>query len=266
MAKWPKGLFTQPSAQEVFDSNGTLIFRGLRARIGLNTGHAFCTTDMLTGRSDYFGPIVNTAAKITSFSKGGDILFTQDTLTSLDSQTLQPEAVISDTSLTLGKRKRKVYRVLPVSIDTRRRYFSDDQVRTTSAPSSLTSDHAHVDMPSDESSSSSGSQGTDYANEEIAPLLRNASTRHLSNDMFHGVQQWIIPYGELRLGKKIGSGSFGEVFKASWRGTIVAVKRFYRQTATEQTLLELRKESLMMRYCANQSLNQIECERVTTDN
>jgi hypothetical protein len=261
MAKWPKGLFTQPSAQEVFDSNGTLIFRGLRARIGLNTGHAFCTTDMLTGRSDYFGPIVNTAAKITSIAKGGDILFTQDTLTSLDSQTLQPEAVISDTNLTLGKRKRKVYRVLPVSIDTRRRYFSDDQVRTLSAPTSFQADLANLEPHSDESNSGSSERSPAT---EVDPLIRGHS--YHSNDMFHGVQQWIIPYGELRLGKKIGSGSFGEVFKASWRGTIVAVKRFYRQTATEQTLLELRKESLMMRYCANQSLNQIECERVTTDN
>lgn len=37
--------------------------------------------------------------------------------------------------------------------------------------------------------------------------------------------EWVIQGDELELGRRIGSGSFGEVFRAQWRHTDVAVKR-----------------------------------------
>jgi len=50
----------------------------------------------------------------------------------------------------------------------------------------------------------------------------------------------------LEIGRKIGEGSFGEVFYAKWRRSEVAVKRFYRQHANDDILLELRKEAVIM--------------------
>ena len=37
--------------------------------------------------------------------------------------------------------------------------------------------------------------------------------------------EWVIQSSEIELGRRIGSGSFGEVFRAQWRHTDVAVKR-----------------------------------------
>ena len=59
-------------------------------------------------------------------------------------------------------------------------------------------------------------------------------------------QRWIIPYDELVLGRQIGAGSFGEVHKGTWRGLDVAIKRLFRQHASDTLLLELRKESVIM--------------------
>eukprot|EP00882_Tetradesmus_deserticola_P029788 GHRQ01033395.1.p1 GENE.GHRQ01033395.1~~GHRQ01033395.1.p1 ORF type:complete len:160 (+),score=67.12 GHRQ01033395.1:160-639(+) len=40
---------------------------------------------------------------------------------------------------------------------------------------------------------------------------------------------WEIDPSEISLGQRIGIGSYGEVYKAMWRGTEVAVKRFLEQ-------------------------------------
>ena len=37
--------------------------------------------------------------------------------------------------------------------------------------------------------------------------------------------EWIIKFDELELGRRIGAGSYGEVQRAQWRHTDVAVKR-----------------------------------------
>jgi serine/threonine protein kinase len=55
-----------------------------------------------------------------------------------------------------------------------------------------------------------------------------------------------IPYDELELDKKIGRGSFGEVYKCQWRGTTIAVKVLTDQALSEETLAEFRTEVNMM--------------------
>jgi hypothetical protein len=41
--------------------------------------------------------------------------------------------------------------------------------------------------------------------------------------------EWEIGPAEIMLGPRIGIGSFGEVYRATWRHTDVAVKRFLEQ-------------------------------------
>lgn len=41
--------------------------------------------------------------------------------------------------------------------------------------------------------------------------------------------EWEIDATEIELGPRIGIGSFGEVYRGSWRHTDVAVKRFLEQ-------------------------------------
>ncbi|XP_024544374.1 probable serine/threonine-protein kinase SIS8 isoform X2 [Selaginella moellendorffii] len=46
--------------------------------------------------------------------------------------------------------------------------------------------------------------------------------------------EWTINFTELRIGIRIGIGSFGEVFRATWRGTEVAVKVMLEQDLTRE--------------------------------
>ena len=43
------------------------------------------------------------------------------------------------------------------------------------------------------------------------------------------VDEWEIPADEIELGPRIGIGSFGEVYRGTWRLTDVAVKRLLEQ-------------------------------------
>lgn len=42
--------------------------------------------------------------------------------------------------------------------------------------------------------------------------------------------EWLIAWDEIELGRRIGAGSYGEVFRAQWRHTDVAVKRITHMT------------------------------------
>lgn len=48
--------------------------------------------------------------------------------------------------------------------------------------------------------------------------------------------EWEIDADEITLGPRIGIGSFGEVFRGTWRHTDVAVKRFLEQDLSPQVM------------------------------
>ena len=54
--------------------------------------------------------------------------------------------------------------------------------------------------------------------------------------------RWIIDYGEIQVGKQIGLGSYGVVFRGKWKGVDIAVKRFIKQKLDERRMLEFRAE------------------------
>lgn len=45
-----------------------------------------------------------------------------------------------------------------------------------------------------------------------------------------------VDFDEIELGPRIGIGCFGEVFKARWRQTTVAVKRLFAQSVSEKSI------------------------------
>jgi len=201
---WPKELLRHSAAAEVRDKDGRIVYRGLKVRVGMNTGAAYSTTDMVSGRADYFGNAVNRAAKATGLANGGEILITRNTLEAVeDIASLSVEPQVTKTSQTLGSKSRIVYLVLPGSLRNRVHYHK-------SSPDLRASD------------------GVRIADQETP------------------VQRWLINYADITFGRKIGVGSFGEVYKAKWQGADVAVKKFFRQQASDQLLLELRKESVIM--------------------
>ncbi|CAB3991845.1 serine threonine- kinase A-Raf-like, partial [Paramuricea clavata] len=70
--------------------------------------------------------------------------------------------------------------------------------------------------------------------------VREMRPRHNSND------DWEIPEEEVEMGERIGSGSYGTVFKAQWHGT-VAVKRLNITDPTPAQLQAFKNEVAVLR-------------------
>ena len=225
-APWPKNLLTTHSTREERDNDGKLIFRGLRVRIGINSGAAYSTTDIVTGRADYFGNSVNRAAQVTGLCEAGEILLTPATIKQLgdvDSLSIGPFVHFSKSHLTVGKKNKPIYRVLPLSLMKRIDFFRD----------------LH-------SGGNDNFKSKSKKNHHRPNSIPNKDIKQNDTDGDISKQPWVIDFSELKLGKKIGAGTFGEVYKAKWKGSDVAVKKFFKQQANEQILLELRKESVLM--------------------
>ena len=55
--------------------------------------------------------------------------------------------------------------------------------------------------------------------------------------MFPGQDEDVeVNFSDVELGPRIGIGCFGEVFRARWRQTTVAVKRLFDQSLSQQSL------------------------------
>ena len=70
---WPQKLLENfEDASEVVAPAGELLYRGLRVRVGIHYGEPTCKIDPITGRMDYFGPVVNRAARVAASANGGN--------------------------------------------------------------------------------------------------------------------------------------------------------------------------------------------------
>ncbi|XP_061348416.1 serine/threonine-protein kinase EDR1-like [Gastrolobium bilobum] len=61
------------------------------------------------------------------------------------------------------------------------------------------------------------------------------------------VSECEIPWEDLDIGERIGLGSYGEVYRADWNGTEVAVKKFLDQDFSGDALSEFKREVRIMR-------------------
>ena len=81
--EWPRELLEAEDGKVVFDSEGNLVQRGLRVRMGIHWGSPSCERDPITRRMDYYGPMVNRAARINASADGGQLMASQDVLNEL---------------------------------------------------------------------------------------------------------------------------------------------------------------------------------------
>jgi adenylate cyclase len=75
---WPSGVLNSVSCQPIYDKDNSLIFKGLSVRMGIHFGDCVSETDPVTRRMDYFGPMVNKAARISAVADGGQITVSTD--------------------------------------------------------------------------------------------------------------------------------------------------------------------------------------------
>jgi adenylate cyclase len=76
--QWPSEVLNSVAGKEIVDGDGNVIFRGLSVRMGIHWGSPVCENDPVTRRMDYFGPMVNRAARISAVADGGQITVSAD--------------------------------------------------------------------------------------------------------------------------------------------------------------------------------------------
>eukprot|EP01065_Artemidia_motanka_P010356 TRINITY_DN15482_c0_g1_i1.p1 TRINITY_DN15482_c0_g1~~TRINITY_DN15482_c0_g1_i1.p1 ORF type:complete len:815 (+),score=124.40 TRINITY_DN15482_c0_g1_i1:178-2622(+) len=73
-AEWPLDLVQHRLCRKVVLESGQVIWHGPRIRIGLHYGPVRAEKNPVTGRCDYFGPVVNVAARIEAVLKDGGLI------------------------------------------------------------------------------------------------------------------------------------------------------------------------------------------------
>ncbi|KZT63683.1 adenylate cyclase-like protein [Daedalea quercina L-15889] len=88
---WPLEILECEDGKEIYDQNGKLVARGLSVRMGIHCGTPFCEPDPITERMDYFGPMVNRAARIEGAAAGGQIMCSADVVREINARILDTE-------------------------------------------------------------------------------------------------------------------------------------------------------------------------------
>ncbi|KJE88628.1 hypothetical protein CAOG_00254 [Capsaspora owczarzaki ATCC 30864] len=122
---WPEEILALDGYSQVFDGDNNTVFRGLRVRMGIHTGEPDCEPDPITYRMDYFGPVVNRAARVSSVAEGGQIVMSRSAME--DCRALADELKLFDpVYVELGSFKLKglgseetLFQVLPLLLRAR---------------------------------------------------------------------------------------------------------------------------------------------------
>eukprot|EP01137_Pigoraptor_chileana_P002454 Opistho-2@41313 len=120
-ADWPGVLHGQSDSQLLVLPTGEPLFRGLRVRMGVHCGvPSMVHQNPISGRTDYFGPFVNRAARVESLAKGGQVLLSDAVLAEIEPDL---KAIGSPVVVDLGEHalkgldtRQRIYQILPKEI------------------------------------------------------------------------------------------------------------------------------------------------------
>ncbi|KNC53784.1 adenylate/guanylate cyclase [Thecamonas trahens ATCC 50062] len=80
---WSPKLLESDDAAEDYDADGVLVYCGFRVRMGIHIGEPVTRRDPTHHRMDYFGSVVNLAARVESKAQGGQVLISEETLAAI---------------------------------------------------------------------------------------------------------------------------------------------------------------------------------------
>jgi len=96
---------------------------------------------------------------------------------------------------------------------------------------------------------------THYAHLEPSPVVSKSPSQENSQEMLPvtdkrrsaPMNNWLIDYSEIKLTRKIGQGAFGDVYKAKYRGSSVAVKQLNANSADDVKIQDFFAEAELMK-------------------
>ncbi|KAF9183787.1 cysteinyl-tRNA synthetase [Haplosporangium sp. Z 11] len=93
-ADWPQDILDSNECKAIFNTTDLTqpMYRGLSVRMGIHWGRPVSDRDAVTRRMDYYGPMVNRAARICDAADGGEICVSSDVINMM-------QHLLSDTEL-----------------------------------------------------------------------------------------------------------------------------------------------------------------------
>jgi predicted ATPase/class 3 adenylate cyclase len=112
-ASWPKDLL-EGVVGGIEGTSKDRLFRGLRVRMGIHTGEPWSQLDPTTGRIDYFGRMVNRAARLAAVPAGGQVVVSQTTWLALSDEAVQYSTKdLKEHALKGLERREHLWQILP---------------------------------------------------------------------------------------------------------------------------------------------------------
>jgi len=92
-ADWPEEILDTPECRPIFNASNPNfpMYRGLSVRMGIHWGEPVSDLDAVTRRMDYYGPMVNRAARICDCADGGEICVSSEVINVIEDLFEEPK-------------------------------------------------------------------------------------------------------------------------------------------------------------------------------
>jgi serine/threonine protein kinase len=216
---WPKALLSQPFAQEVVnETNGTVIWKGLRVRMAVGSGVPNCEIDPGTNRMQYFGPVVDQIMKILEIPMEGCILL---------NDACSGELMRKSSHLIQEASPHKVTTVAGIAVHQLVIHSLSDRggKKEFLSPDEPSLPHAVVTIDELEEETL-----TPHHSDTLGESFRPASPPAV---------KWLAKSTDIEIKEVIGKGPIGDYYRGYWKGQEVAVKVLVNQKLKEPDVLKL---------------------------
>jgi class 3 adenylate cyclase len=197
------GIDDDPNAHSEHDP----VFNGLRVRIGIHSGEPTIVLDEITKGYDYYGPMVNVAARVESVAQGGQVCVTNDVIKRLPTEDGLLVRSLGTVTLKGVVEMTEIIEVLPVEL--KQRHFVTKLTMITADPETNGGEAA-------------GDTESIHSNE-------SAESSAMSNDLEAIANyNYMFVTGMLRVFKPEASKSMRSTLLKAWNIDDVAVGDFAR--------------------------------------